>query len=198
MPKLKRLTGQMGSMSGIDQKTLRELIHYNPETGDFTWLPRNHSYCVSCADARRWNSRHAGEKTGSLTPKGYLRIGILGKRYLSHRLAFLYMTGAFPKNEVDHINQNKADNRWENLRDVTGEENCRNKPIGIKNTSKIHGVYWHSGQKRWHASINSGRRQVFLGSFGALLDAAAARISAEKAHGYHENHGSRFSESCRN
>lgn len=105
----------------LTQQRLKELFTYDPETGKFT---RNMSV----------QGRHAEVIAGGMTVKGYLSIGVDRKSYLAHRLAFLYMTGEWPKEHVDHINEIKTDNRWINLRDCTRSENFKN--TGPRKTSK--------------------------------------------------------------
>ena len=94
----------------LDQKTLKENLEYCPDTGNFTWLVSKN------------NRVKAGAIASNINYYGYVRIGINGKQYGAHRLAFLWMTGEFP-DECDHINHQRSDNRWENLRSVTSAEN---------------------------------------------------------------------------
>jgi hypothetical protein len=79
---------------------------------------------------------------GCLQHNGYRHIGVLGKVYSAHRLAFLYMTGKFPLDEVDHKNHERSDNRWSNLREVTRLENSRNRSMHLNNKSGFSGVCW--------------------------------------------------------
>lgn len=89
----------------LTQKRLKKLLYYNPDTGIFTW---------------KINSRRSlkDAPAGNLHPSGYIRIGIDSKEYRAHRLAFLYMEGYIPENDVDHINRVRDDNRWKNLREL--------------------------------------------------------------------------------
>lgn len=117
----------------------------------------------------------------------YRVIGISGKNYLAHRLAFLYMTGSFPDGLVDHINHDSSDNRWANLREATSTDNNRNIRMHHDNRSGICGVWLD--RKRWVAKIGVNSNQVCIGRFDNLFDAVCARKSAEIEHGYHKNHG---------
>lgn len=99
----------------LTQEELKQKLIYDPETGIFTWIPRPRSF--------RRNYVAGGQMLN-----GYITIGV-GKPYLAHRLAFLYMTGQFPTNQVDHINRIRNDNRWCNLRDATSSENSFNKSV---------------------------------------------------------------------
>lgn len=107
----------------LDQKLLRALVDYDGNTGLFEWrtLPHTFSTCN-----HKWNEAKAGKKCGIVGEKGYAHISLLGKKYKAHRLAWLYVYGHFPKNEIDHINRVRDDNRIANLRDVTRAENMQN------------------------------------------------------------------------
>ena len=159
----------------ITQARLKELLHYDPETGIFT---RIKSYCSRAI---------AGTAAGSKDSNGYLRIR-LGGAYAAHRLAFIYMTGKYP-NVIDHINGNPSDNRWINIRSVTRAENAKNQKIGVRNSTGSLGVYWVAEGKKWRSKIKVGGKQINLGLFSNINDARAARLAAEKKYNFHPNHG---------
>ena len=125
----------------ITQEELKELLHYDPETGDFTWLQD------------RSDKVKAGHVAGG---KGtnYKRICINYKTHQAHRLAFLYMTGEFPPHMVDHIDGNAANNAWSNLRLATAKQNATNKAMQSNNTSGHVGVYKPKGRNHWVAQIH--------------------------------------------
>ena len=102
----------------MKQKFLKSILHYNKASGFFTWI----------AAPRRGRS-YVGKRAGVIGNHGYLVIGISGKTYLAHRLAWLYVTGEFPKNQVDHKNRKRTDNRWLNLREASYGENLANSKI---------------------------------------------------------------------
>lgn len=160
----------------INSATLKNLFHYDPETGIFTRIKE-------CSRAR------AGDIAGSMSSQGYLHISIDRKIYKCHRLAFLYMTGSIPNNHVDHINHVRSDNRWSNLREACHSENSKNKSLYKTSSSGICGVTWVAKYAYWHASIGVNRKRINLGYFKDLFSAACSRKSAELAYGFHENSG---------
>lgn len=163
-------------------KEWQELIAYNPETGIFTWKPRQ--------GMNFWNAQRAGLEAGSRKSGRYVRINIGGNVFLAHRLAWLFITGSYPSQEIDHINGNKFDNRACNLRDVPHAANKRNLPRNSANTSGVTGVYRIKTSGRWYAQIRTKDGiNKHIGNFNTLEEAAAARKEAEKRYGFHPNHG---------
>lgn len=160
----------------ITQERLKEVLHYNPDTGIFVWK----------AITRRRIRK--GDVAGSPS-KGYTVIWIDKIRYREHRLVFLYVTGEFPRNEVDHINRIKNDNRWCNLRLVTTLENKRNLPMFKNNTSGFTGVCWRKREKKWVACIDTNYKKTHLGYFINKEDAIMARKEANIKYNFHPNHG---------
>jgi len=167
--------------SNLSQKELKDVLHYNPETGVFTWLVGRGG--VNVGDiAGNIATRHSGKK--------YMFIGVNNRgRFASHRLAFLYMTGSFPKNDTDHEDGNGLNNKWENLKDVTNSENHKNVKKQANNTSGTTGVRMHNAAKKWVARIYDDGKEVHLGLFDNYEDAVSVRKEAEKKYGYHINHG---------
>jgi len=146
-------------MITLDQKTIKEMLNYNPETGMFTWIVVPN------------NTIKIGMIAGKLMPNGYIHIGLNKRMYYAHRLAFLWMTGSFPKETVDHINRKKSDNRWENLRPASTSENMINR-ISTRNTSGCKGVYWHKNAQKWHARGTKNKTSKSLGLFASLEEAS--------------------------
>jgi hypothetical protein len=162
----------------IDAETLRELLDYDPETGVFRWKVN-----------RPGGKAKAGNVAGFNNGDGYLRIGICGHMVLAHRLAWLHAHGEWPRWEIDHINGRLDDNKVKNLRDVNHCENTRNAKIRKDNTSGINGVGWSNRTNQFCAHISVCGRQIHLGFFDTIEAAAAARKTAERKYGYHQNHG---------
>jgi hypothetical protein len=163
--------------SKISQKELKEVLNYNPDTGIFTWL------------VDRGANRTSGKIAGHIDCHGYRSIGIDGKYYKAHRLAWLYVHGEFPPNEIDHINGNGIDNRLDNLRPVTSSENSQNQKMRDNNKSGVMGVYWYNKSKKWLARIRVNTKEIHLGVYKDLELAALVRAEAEVKYGFHPNHG---------
>ena len=152
----------------LTAEKLRELLHYNPETGIFIRK-------VSTTGRVK-----IGDVAGSINSRGYLLITVLGRPFHAHRLAWLYVYGEWPKLTIDHINRNKADNRITNLRDVSTKQNGQNASKRSDNTSGHTGVYLVKRTSRWQASIAHNQKHIHLGFFTTIEDAIAARKAAEK------------------
>jgi hypothetical protein len=105
---------------------------------------------------------------------GYIVIQIDGTKIFAHRLAWIYMTGRQPLYDIDHINLNRADNSWNNLREATRSENKANTTPPVTNTSGVKGVSWHKHRKNWRATIKIDGKAKHLGSFADIEEAKAA------------------------
>lgn len=141
-------------------------------------------------ECNRWNAKWAGKEITYVGVDGYKRCSILKKYFQLHRLIWLYMTGEWPKGEIDHINGDRSDNRWCNLRDVSHKENSINLKLSKRNTSGTIGVSFNKREKSWIANIqNKEGKQTYLGTFKTKEMAVAARKAAEIEFGYHPNHG---------
>jgi len=173
----------------ITQHRLKEILDYDPASGVFTWLYRPFDTFKAVGAAKRWNARYAYSPAGTLKSDGYIHISVGGKKWLAHRLAFLYMIGRFPPVHVDHINGVKNDNRWINLREVDRIENCRNMKMYSTNASGVAGVHFHELSKRWCSQISGNSKRINLGYFDDFFEAVCARRSAENLYNYHSNHG---------
>lgn len=146
---------------------LLKVINYDSETGVFTWSKKRKGVVT-------------GKQLGSCNGHGYLRITVFSKSYYAHRLAWFYVHGYFPKNQIDHINGIKSDNRICNLREATNIQNAQNK-LNPKTNSKtqILGVSWHKKAKKWQAHICIYKQKKYLGLFDNIHDAEKA-YKAEK------------------
>lgn len=152
---------------------LKEVLRYEPDTGDFTWLKRTGS------------RTKVGELAGSIKKNGYRYISVDGTSYLAHRLAWLYMTGRLPSDIIDHADTNPVNNRWCNLREATKSQNAQNQHKAQANnkSSRYLGVSYSTRDKKWIANINLEGKRFFLGCFSTEEEARDAYISAK--HKYH-------------
>lgn len=165
----------------LEAKVVRELLHYDPVTGIFTWRGRAVETFPDARAAKVWNTRYAGKVAGSLAPSGYLRIRLLNKQWFAHRLAWLYMTGEWPKGEIDHCDRVKFNNNWANLRDASPSQNQYNKTLALSQ-SGFRGVCLHPRSGRWNARIKVAGRKMSLGYYDTPQEAAAAYDRAAKVH----------------
>ena len=147
---------------------LRSVLHYDHATGIFTWK------------VRTANSVKAGDRAGSLGGDGYLLIGVQSRVHSAHRLAWLYVYGTWPNDQIDHINRNRSDNRISNLREVTNKQNMQNAGKYSHNTSGHPGVSWHKRDSKWVACIMHNQKSIHLGYFTNIEESIAARKAAEK------------------
>lgn len=137
----------------LTAERLRELLHYDPDTGDWTWK------------VSRSGRVAPGQRAGSVSD-GYLKIFVEGKRYGAHRLAVLYMMGKWPKNRVDHRDGDTFNGRWKNLREATHSQNIANSKLRKDNSSGSKGVL-RTANGRYQA-------RIILGTFDTLTEAAKA------------------------
>lgn len=151
----------------LTQERLKELMHYDPETGVFTWINKG---------LRRVA---VGSRAGCNRPSGYRYIGFMGFRYAEHRLAVLYVTGEWPEHEVDHANGVRSDNRYSNLRPCTHAENHQNRPMPSHNRTGLQGVTWHKQRSKWRAFIGVAGKHKHIGLFDSKEEAYAAYLSAK-------------------
>ena len=121
-----------------------------------------------------------GDIAGCLTPSGYRSIRVNKKLYLEHRLIWFFHYGYFPENDLDHINRNKADNKIENLREVSKSCNARNCGNQINNISGVKGVHFQKFQKVWVAHIWVAGKEHYLGQSRDFNEAILHRYAAEQ------------------
>ena len=155
-------------MNTLGQSELKSLLLYDPETGIFTWLV----------------GQDKGKKAGFKHCRGYLQQKIKTKKYLSHRLAWLYVYGEMPSGEIDHINGIRDDNRIINLRECSASQNQWNCTAQKNNTSGFKGVCWNKRAGKWHAQIMINLNKKHLGYFATAEQAGAAyQAKAKELHG---------------
>lgn len=162
----------MPDYSEETKHAFRAAISYDRCTGLFTWMHRE-----GCTD--KWNGRFAGKKAGTTGNGGYLAIRFNYQIYYLHRVAWMIVSGNWPECEIDHINGNKADNRFCNLREATRAQNARNKGVTIASKTGHTGVCFRKTKGKWDANITVMNRQVHLGRFNTMESAVRARKEAE-------------------
>jgi hypothetical protein len=166
----------MNNTNSITQEKLKEVLDYNPDTGIFT-----------CKLSRR--KIKAGDIAGYASKSGYVRLTIDNKKYLAHRLAWLYVYGVIPK-YIDHINRIASDNRICNLREATHSENMCNRKIHSNNKSSIKNVGFCKKTEKWRVKINVNNKKIHIGYFDDLEFADLAATEARnKYHGEFANRG---------
>lgn len=146
----------------------------------------------------RWNKSAApnvrGRPAGRMGSHGYWKISLRAhgkqREFGAHRIVWLLINGQWPKEQIDHINNDRADNRFANLREASVSENMRNMGMSIRNTSSVKGVSFHKGTGKWRARVELNRKEISLGYFDSIDDAEQAAMAArDRLHGEFANHG---------
>ena len=151
----------------LTQDVLKSLLNYDPETGEFTWL-------INKGRAK------AGSIARYSDSYGYLRIKINKKDYFAHRLAWLYVYGEFPENDIDHIDGDRSNNSISNLRKATRSENLQNLALSISNNSGFIGVHFKKSAKKYVARIRVEGRHKHLGYYDTAELASEAYKEAKR------------------
>jgi hypothetical protein len=175
---------------------VRKLVSYDTETGILTWLPREAGLFKDGKKIKKegraalWNAAWAGREAGGISNQGYRVLEINGKAFLCHRISWAIFYGEFPRNQIDHINGNRSDNRISNLREVTAEGNAKNRKVRVDSRSGVSGVSQLPGG-RWRASIAINGKRTHLGVYSTVEAASKVREKFKDENGYHKNHGAR-------
>jgi hypothetical protein len=173
----------------LTQEILKELIHYDPDTGIFTWKERGIKWFKRSSNCKWWNSRYSNKQAGHIHENSgmvYIVIRVLKTRYQGHQLAILYEKGDFVK-EVDHIDGDGTNNKIKNLREVTHLENSKNQKLRKNNKTGFNGIDYRN--KKYKVRIGDNCERLWIGTYDTLEEAIEARKEAEIKYGYHENHG---------
>lgn len=164
-------------MDKLTLKLLKKLLYYNHLTGIFTWKVSNN---------RRVK---VGDIAGCKHHTGYIVIYVNNKQHLAHHLAWFYIYGVWPDNQLDHEDHIRHHNWISNLKEATHQENHCNRTMQSNNTSGFTGVYECKQNGKWQASIIVKGKSKSLGYFKKKKDAIAARKAANIKYGFHKNHG---------
>jgi uncharacterized membrane protein len=160
----------MACKTAITHERLREVLDYDPETGIFTWR-------VSRGKAKK------GSVAGRINQTtGYVEIGLDGALIGAHIFAWLYMTGEWPPNLIDHKNRKRPDNRWENLRPSDYSKNRKNAKLNSNNTSGYPGVTYLKRSGKWRAVLKKWGRTRHLGEFATREEAILRRKQEDAVH----------------
>jgi hypothetical protein len=154
---------------GFTQSDFNGAFDYDPVSGDLI-------------------KRKSGRLITNCDRYGYLRTSVNRVGLLAHRVAFLMHYGYLPR-QIDHINHKKDDNRIDNLRPATHDQNHKNKPLFKNNRSGHNGVYFCNKTQKWKSFIYLNNKSIHLGYYDLIEDAIKARSDANKKYRYHENHG---------
>ena len=174
---------------------VRQMIRYEPDTGRLFWLKRPEHLFLEAPNrslahsAALWNATFASKEAfTAINSEGYLTGALMRIPMRAHRVAWALVTGAWPAEQIDHINGDRADNRWKNLREVSHALNQRNMKISRANKTGFCGVKLVRSGK-YEVTIGVGGKNRFIGTFESLEEAVAARRRLEQQLGYHPNHG---------
>lgn len=158
----------------ITQDQLKELLYYNPETGEFTWIKA------------RSNRIPVGKIAGFNLGR-YRAIEINGQSYLVHRLAWLYTTGSWPVDQIDHKDGDRGNNKFSNLRQATHSQNSMNCKKYANNSTGVKGVRWSKRSNQYIATIMVRNKSIHLGCYHSISLAKIAYQSASSF--YHRDFG---------
>ena len=176
----------------MDYEKISTLISYHHETGMLYWLERPETMFSGPGTQARWNNRYAGKSAGNIkkTTLGYeyVTVKILKKDYCAHRVAWLLFYKDQPPGKIDHINMNPLDNRIDNLRDGTHDNNL-NMGMTTRNTSGVSGVCWNKSCKKWQANVRKDGHLYYLGVYDEKSDAANAVARKREELGFSKTHG---------
>ena len=158
---------------------LRQQLRYDADTGKLFWLKRDVGFFASEWAWKVWSKRFPGKEAFTCpNSHGYLHGSIMGKDVLAYRVIWALHYGAWPEHQLDHIDNDRANNRISNLRDATNSQNHMNKPASSANNSGFKGVDWSKKDKVWRARIKVRGKQIHLGHFSCVNEAAKAYAKA--------------------
>jgi hypothetical protein len=156
----------------LTQSDVKAKLNYDESTGLFTWINSDSPLVKN------------GSVAGNVNRNGYCYIGLYREVYRAHRLAWLYVTGKNPTRQIDHINGNKSDNRFANLREASNLKNTRNRNLNSNNKSGYRGVSWAAHANKWVAHVMAKGKRKKLGYYKTALSASKAfQAYAKKNHG---------------
>lgn len=153
----------------VTAERLRQLLDCDPVAGVLIWK------------VARGSRAKVGSIAGSIDSHGHRQICVDGKYYMAHWLVWFFVTGKWPEKEIDHRNNIRDDNRFENLRPSSDQQQCFNSKIRKDNRSGCKGVR-HRGYRSWQARIRVSRKLIVLGTFPTREEAHQAYCKAAEKH----------------
>jgi len=185
-----RRKSAMAKGHNITAEFVRAILDYDPETGVLTWKRRGPDSFVSgnrqSAEHKcnAWNAKFEGRICGCVNSIGYWQVTIHNKHYLGHRIAWLWIEGSWPKDEIDHADMNSVNNRWSNLREATRAENGWNKKKKGGSGSALKGACFDRARSLWTARGRREGKTICLGRFKTEREAHEAYLEfADKNYG---------------
>lgn len=157
------------SEASLSADRVRALLSYDAATGEFRWRAKRRRVRV-------------GALAGSFSCGGYWNIRVDGRLHMAHRLAWLYTHGAWPQNQIDHVDGDRLNNSLVNLREATGAQNIRNRGPHRNNEAGLKGVSPVRRSGKWRALIRIAGKVVYLGEFASPGEAHSAYAVAARAH----------------
>ena len=173
----------------LSQQELQELLNYDPKSGLLTWKVRPESTFANKQSWAAWNTKYSNKPAfTSVNQQGY-RVGAINNVVLrAVRVIYILMTDTVPE-IIDHIDGNRLNDSWVNLRNVDAAANQKNMKKFTTNKSGVTGVYWDKSKNKWKVTIGHNGKSIQIGRFDCINDAINARKLAETKYGYHPNHG---------
>lgn len=172
---------------------IKECLDYTAETGKFTWKTRPLSHFSAVWSWTNWNKRWAGKEAGwtevASDKRSYHKISINGENHKAHRLAWVFITGNWPSELIDHVDGDGLNNKSSNLREATEWQNATNQSRRKDNKSGVTGVGWQKKMCTWYANGRINNHLQHLGFYTDIFEAICARKSWEVKNGFHINHG---------
>lgn len=173
----------------LTREYLTECFYYLPDTGDLVWRRRPRKHFNTVKGYKIANTTHTGNIAGVRTSRGYTNVKINGRLYKAHRLIWFLIHGAWPRDEIDHIDGNRSNNKLENLREATRLENARNKRKLRPTTCRYKGVAMTKSGK-FCAVIGVNYKSIYSELFSTEEEAHSAYIEmADKYFGAFANYG---------
>jgi hypothetical protein len=173
------MTSTKKSKEDLTPELVKQVLTYDPITGHLIWNSGLHS-----------KRMQTGSRAGNLKKSGYRQVSLFGNTYAEHRLIWFMETGYWPE-QVDHINQDRSDNRWINLREVTKAENARNRSRNPHSKVGEVGIWYNKRTFKYVAEITMNGKKVFQKSYDDVEQAIAERKAKALELGFHDNHGSK-------